>query len=104
MINFAELDENNNVINVIVATDASITQIPGKFIKCSDVAGNVAISGQYNKEKNKFISPKPFSSWILNEDLDWESPIGEKPNDGKLYGWDEESQVWFEIVQVDIDL
>jgi hypothetical protein len=105
MINFAELDENNNVINVIVATDASITQIPGKFIKCSDVTGEVAISGHYNKDNNKFVFPKPFPSWILNENLEWESPLGDKPlKEGFLYAWNEESGAWDEFEKVNIDL
>jgi hypothetical protein len=104
MINFAELDENNKIINVIVATDASITQIAGKFIKCSDVAGEVSIGGHYNKDNNKFVAPKPFPSWILNEDLVWESPIGQKPNDENLYAWDEENQSWYEILGIEIDL
>lgn len=104
MINFAELDENNNVINLIVATDASITQIPGKFIKCSDVGGEVSIGGQYNRDANKFIAPKPFPSWVLNENLEWEPATGPKPDDGKFYGWDEESNSWYEIIKVEIDI
>jgi hypothetical protein len=104
MINFAELDSDNKVINVIVATDASITQISGKFIKCSDVTGEVSIGGHYDKDRNQFVAPKPFPSWTLNEDLEWESPVGEKPNDGKFYGWDEENQSWYELVRVDINL
>jgi len=106
MINFAELDENNKVINVIVATDASITQIPGKFIKCSDVTGEVAISGHYNKDKNKFVFPKPFPSWILNEEtLVWGSPAGDQPaKEGFIYIWNEESGAWDEFEKVTIDL
>ncbi len=105
MINFAELDENNNVINVIVATDASITQILGKFIKCSDVAGDVAIGGHYNQDNNKFVAPKPFPSWVLNENLEWKSPLGEKPvKEGFVYVWNEELGAWDEFEKVSIDL
>ena len=105
MINFAELDENNKVINVIVATDASITQLSGKFIKCSDVAGDVAIGGHYNKDNNKFVAPKPFPSWALNENLEWESPIGAKPIQERfIYYWNEESGAWDEFEKVNIDL
>ena len=40
------------------------------------------------------ISPKPYNSWILNEETClWEAPI-ERPNDGKHYNWDEENQNW----------
>jgi hypothetical protein len=105
MINFAELDENNNVINVIVATNASITQIQGTFIKCSDVDGEVSIGGHYNKDNNKFVQPKPFPSWTLNENLDWESPLGDKPvKEGSIYAWNEESGAWDEFEKVNIDL
>ena len=105
MINFAELDENNKVINVIVATDASITQIPGKFIKCSDVTGEVAISGHYNKDSNKFVAPKPFPSWVLNENLEWKSPVGDQPvKEEFIYIWNEESGAWDEFEKVTIDL
>lgn len=104
MINFAELDENNNVINVIVATDASITQIPGKFVKCLDVAGDVSIGGHYDEDNNKFVAPKPFPSWILNESLEWESPLGDKPNDSNKYSWNEESQQWQEIIPIEINI
>lgn len=104
MINFAELDENNNVINVIVATDASITQLSGKFIKCSGVTGDVAIGGHYDRDANKFVAPRPFPSWILNEDLEWESPLGEKPNDGNIYTWDEEGQEWLLLRTINIEV
>ena len=105
MINFAELDENNKVINVIVATDASITQLSGKFIKCSDVTGDVAIGGHYNQDNNKFVAPKPFPSWVLNESLEWESPIGAKPiQEGFIYSWNEESGAWDEFEKVNIEL
>jgi hypothetical protein len=104
MINFAELDENNKVINVIVATDASITQFSGRFIKCSDVTGDVAIGGHYNQDNNKFVAPKPFPSWVLNENLDWESPIAKPIQEGFIYFWNEESGAWDEFEKVNIDL
>lgn len=60
----------------------------------------------YDKIKDGFISPKPFPSWILNEDTCiWESPIP-KPNDegtrmtnstgtfNKHYFWNEKSHKW----------
>lgn len=50
----------------------------------------------YDKERDAFIPPKPFKSWILNEfSCLWEAPIA-YPTDGKLYNWDEAIQNWSE--------
>ena len=109
MIKYAELDSNSNVINIIMATEASILGISGIFVK-SDIDSNpsrrdAAIGGTYNKIKDKFVHPKPYPSWILNEDaLVWESPIGDQPDDGKKYMWNEESQAWQELFLIEIDL
>ena len=41
-----------------------------------------------------FIPPKPFESWVLNEDTClWEVPVA-YPEDGEDYTWDEELQEW----------
>jgi len=41
----------------------------------------------YNVDKDAFIPPKPFDSWILDEDTClWNSPIP-YPSDGKIYKW-----------------
>jgi hypothetical protein len=48
----------------------------------------------YDEQKDAFIAPKPFNSWILNEDTClWEAPIP-MPNDNKLYNWNEETLSW----------
>lgn len=45
----------------------------------------------YNSELNVFTPPKPFASWILNEDTClWEAPIN-YPVDGVDYKWDEQA-------------
>lgn len=51
----------------------------------------------WNEELNAFIPPKPFDSWILNEDTaDWEAPVPmpETVEDGPRYMWDEELGNW----------
>ena len=56
-----------------------------------------AIGGRYDEEKDAFISPKPFDSWILNETTCvWEAPVP-RPTDGKSYRWNETTKVWDEI-------
>jgi hypothetical protein len=48
----------------------------------------------YDQEKDAFIPPKEFKSWILNETTcRWEAPVA-KPTDGQLYRWNEENQTW----------
>ena len=50
----------------------------------------------YDRERDAFISPKPYESWLLNDDMClWEAPVP-YPNDGKSYYWDEDTQSWIE--------
>jgi hypothetical protein len=48
----------------------------------------------YDSIRDAFIPPKPYASWILNEQSClWESPIP-YPNDGNIYQWNEETENW----------
>ena len=60
---------------------------------------NFANTGyKYDQTRDAFIPPKPFNSWILNEDTClWEAPIV-KPDDGQDYNWNETIQNW-ELVE-----
>jgi len=56
-----------------------------------------AIGYTYDNNLDAFIPPKPFASWVLNEDTClWDAPV-EYPDDGKVYDWDEGSTSWVEI-------
>jgi hypothetical protein len=49
---------------------------------------------QYDQTRDAFIAPKPFNSWILNEDTcRWESPIP-YPQDNNRYNWNEQTKSW----------
>ena len=51
---------------------------------------------KYDVERDAFIPPQPFPSWLLNEEsLSWEAPFP-MPDDDKFYKWDEENQSWVE--------
>ena len=51
----------------------------------------------YDKDRDAFISPKPYASWTLNEDTCvWDAPTA-YPDDGKFYEWNEDTQAWDEI-------
>lgn len=53
----------------------------------------------YDKQRDAFIPPKPFESWILNEaTCQWEAPVT-MPNDGEMYAWNEDQQIW-ELVKL----
>ena len=48
----------------------------------------------YDSNRDAFIPPKPYNSWVLNEaTCQWEAPIA-RPQDGQLYTWNEETQNW----------
>ena len=53
-----------------------------------------SIEGTYDPERDAFISPKPFESWVLEEETClWVAPIP-APEDGNIYDWDENSGTW----------
>lgn len=121
MAHFAQLDENNKVIRVIVVGNADTSDSEGNEVEeigiafCKNLLGpdtnwkqtsynhrirkNYAgIDYTYDEELDAFIPPKPFDSWVLNEETaNWQSPIGPAPdltreesNSGSFYRWNEE--------------
>lgn len=121
MAHFAQLDENNVVLQVIVV-DNKDTQtalgIEDEFVGiefCKKLFGEntrwvqtsyngtfrqrfAAIGGVYNQTHNCFINPRPFPSWIFdNKVLDWVPPVA-MPQDAKPYRWDEQSGSWVELI------
>ena len=50
----------------------------------------------YDAVKDKFIAPQPHASWALDSDDDWQAPTA-KPDDDKMYSWDEDSLAWVEV-------
>ena len=108
MAHFAEINENNIVLRVLVTNNDFpnegynwlIENLGGTWIKTSynaNIRKNFAgIGYTYDEGRDAFIPPKPYQSWLLNEDTcQWEAPTA-YPTDGKLYTWDEDSQEWIE--------
>lgn len=119
MAHFAELDENNVVLRVIVVANKDTADANGVEKESIGVAfcerlfsgtwkqtsynGNLrknyaGIGFIYDAALDAFIPPKPekYPSWILNPDTaQWEAPI-RYPDDGKLYAWNESTQSWVE--------
>jgi hypothetical protein len=125
MAHFSQLDENNIVTQVIVVANEDTSDSNGVEVEEIGVAfckkllgadtrwvqtsynGNfrvryAGIGYSFSEELNAFIAPKPFDSWILNEETaDWESPVGPAPElteeeveARSFYKWDEENQEW----------
>ena len=54
----------------------------------------------YDRTKDAFIPPKPFASWVLNDDTClWDAPTP-MPTDDKVYEWDETTTSWKEVTRV----
>ena len=48
----------------------------------------------YDEDRDAFIAPKPFRSWLLDEDTcQWQAPVP-YPEDGLIYTWNEEQGDW----------
>lgn len=92
---YAKINSENIVENVIICQDSDISTQPGLHIKITEETKNVKINSLYDKTVNKFIDPKPYESWVLNELYIWESPDGFSEKDG--FWWDEESLSWKEL-------
>lgn len=114
MSHFAEIDHNNVVIRVIVAEqefiNSGVLGHPSRWIQTSyNMYGGIHTKGEvgfrknyagvgytYDRDRDAFIPPKPYESWLLNEDTClWEPPVP-RPDDGKPYIWNEQEQLWEE--------
>ena len=106
MAHFAKLN-NNLVTEVIVAEKDFINsgQVGDEFLWVqtsynANFRKNYAGLGYtYDKIRDAFIPPKPFPSWVLDEETcNWNSPVP-MPMDGKMYTWNEETTNWVEVTQ-----
>jgi hypothetical protein len=106
MAHWAEIDENNIVLQVLVGDNNALDEgyqwlidnLGGTWIKTSynaNIRKNYAGVGFYYDEvRDAFISPQPFNSWALNEETcKWEPPTP-YPNDGGVYKWVEDDLNW----------
>ena len=112
MAHFAKV-VNGLVVNVIVAEpeffETFIDSSPGEWIQTSyNTHGGVHSQGgtplrknyagigyTYNRELDAFIPPKPFASWILDEETClWNAPI---PRPDGNWSWNEGTLAWEEI-------
>ena len=112
MAHFALLDENNTVVTVLVGRDEDneieLSTRTGQIYKQTsyNTNGGVHCKGgnpfrknyagvgyTYDKQRDAFIPPKPYPSWILNEQsCQWEAPVP-MPTD-VMRIWDESTTTW----------
>ena len=104
MSNFAKIDNNNVVTQVIVAEQDFINSgaVGDSFLWVQTSYNNnfrknfAGIGYAYDSTRNAFIPPQPYPSWTLDEDTClWESPVA-RPDDDKEYEWDEATTNWTE--------
>jgi hypothetical protein len=93
---------NGLVVESIVASqefiDSYVDSTPGTWLETKEdgsIRKNYAgIGYTYDAANDAFIEPKPFDSWVLNEEtFRWECPVA-YPDDGNMYNWNEETQAW----------
>lgn len=94
---FPETEKNGaDFISSVLLLDGvwKQTSFNGTFRK--NYAG---VGYSYDIQRDAFIPPQPYQSWILNEQSClWDSPVP-YPDDGKKYEWNEETISWKEIPQ-----
>jgi hypothetical protein len=109
MSHFAEIDNNNIVLRVLVGPnygdegEAFFNALGGTWVKTSyngNIRKNYAgIGYTYDEDRDAFIAPKPYNSWLLDEDTcRWQAPVP-YPTDGLMYQWDEELTDWKPIIK-----
>lgn len=126
MAHFAKIDQFNKVTQVIVVDNKDTSDAAGvekEYIgaafcerlfggtwKQTSYNGNfrknyAGIGYTYDADRDAFIPPKPFASWILNElTAQWEAPTpmpsdagtGEPP---KRYTWNEATTSWDAVTE-----
>jgi len=115
MAHFAKIDASNVVVSVIVVDNKDTADASGVEKEhigaafCERLFGGTWVQTSYNANfrknyagightwdaaRNAFIPPKPYPSWVLNEDTcQWQAPVA-MPDDGQRYVWDEATTSW----------
>jgi hypothetical protein len=116
MAHFAQLNEQNIVIQVIVVANDELLENGIESEKkgiafCQSYGGGewkqtsyngkirknyAGIGYTFDEQRNAFIPPQPYPSWTLVEETcQWIAPVA-MPTDGKIYKWDESITNWIE--------
>ena len=114
MAHFAKIDSNNIVTQVIVIDNKDTADANGvekEYIgaafcerlfggtwKQTSYNGNIrknyaGIGYTYQADIDAFVAPKPYASWTLDANAQWQPPVA-MPTDGGMYSWDEATTSW----------
>lgn len=114
MSHFAKVEDNIVTQVIVVEQDVIDTGLfgdPSSWVQTSyNTHGGVHANGgtplrknyagigyTYDPTRDAFIPPKPYVSWVLNEETClWDAPVA-MPDDGKFYRWDEDTLSWVEV-------
>lgn len=114
MSHFAKVEDNIVTQVIVVEQDVIDTGLfgdPSSWVQTSyNTHGGVHANGgtplrknyagigyTYDPTRDAFIPPKPYASWVLNEETClWDAPVA-MPDDGKFYRWDEDTLSWVEV-------
>jgi hypothetical protein len=109
MAHFAEINSDNIVMRVLVV-DNSLEHRGADFLANDLGLGGTWVQTSYNNKIRKqfaginyyydlindvFIAPKPYPSWNLDHEFDWQPPVA-MPSEG-YWMWDEDTLNWLEI-------
>jgi len=117
MAHFAELDENNTVLRVIVVGNEVIADNDSEdeslgITFCKNLLGQdgvwvqtsynanmrkqfAGIGFKYDSQKDKFLLPQPYPSWSLDVNDDWQPPVAYPENPiSEHYRWIEDTLSW----------
>lgn len=117
MAHYAQIDSNNIVAQVIVIDNKDTADANGvekEYIgaaycerlfggtwKQTSYNGNIrknyaGIGYSYNADIDAFVPPKPYASWTLDANAQWQPPVA-MLTDGGMYSWNEETLAWVEV-------
>jgi hypothetical protein len=124
MAHFAELDQSNVVLRVVVVNNSEVGDLPFPESEpvgisfCQSLFGAETIWRQtsynasfrkhyagigytFDAPRDAFIPPQPYPSWAIDEDTcEWAAPVP-YPNDGAQYVWDEAAMTWQPVPAVE---
>lgn len=111
MAHYAFLDTNNIVTEVIVGRneweldtdwEQYYSEFRGQTCVRTSYNGNIrknfaGIGFTYDSTRDAFIPPKPYPSWILNEQTcTWQAPVAMPSTDGP-HIWNESTLEWITL-------
>ncbi len=104
-----KIDEDNNCVDCIIVEDEEVStpEKTAQFIQLINLEGNWVVEdrnyngGYYDTSVNRLVFPKPYPSFILNEENgEWNPPVPHPQIEGVNHAWDESKLEWVVITEV----